>query len=324
MNNSEIEFSVHDGDLKAGSGTAGSATPTDCSNALYTQAIGYFNSLKKPAAVTPGDNDWTDCDRTSNGLYNSLERLQHERDVLFSTDHSFGKETLRQTVQTSPACEGWDYATSSATTTGACVENRIWTFQKVTYVTVNIQGTCNNLCGSGSVSDPAPGDSGDANEYAARNAADNAWLQAGFAEAIAKNSAGIMVIGQADPGFDGSDGTRAPLRNPKTLDETDANSAPKDGYKSFLTTLRQLTVDFKRPVVYVHGDSHYFRVDKPLQDASAKQVENFTRVETFGDKQGNGNNAVHWVKALVDPNSRDVFAFQAQMVSANRIAVPSP
>jgi hypothetical protein len=324
MNNSEIDFSVHDGDLKAGSATAGSATPTDCSNALYTQALGFFNSFTKPAMVTPGDNDWTDCDRTSNGLFNSLERLQHERDVLFSTDHSFGQQTLQQTVQTSPACEGWDYATHSATTTGACVENRIWTYKKVTYVTVNVQGTCNNLCGSGSGADPAPGDVGDPAEYAARNAADNAWLQAAFDEAVAKNSAGIMVIGQADPGFDGSDGTRAPTRNPKTLDEIAPNPGPKDGYKSFLTTLRQLTIAFKRAVVYVHGDSHYFRVDKPLQDASGKQIENFTRVETFGDNAPNGNNAVHWVKALVDPNSRDVFAFQAQMVPANRIAIPSP
>ena len=38
MNNSDISFSIHDGDLKAGSGTAGSATPTTCSDALYTSA----------------------------------------------------------------------------------------------------------------------------------------------------------------------------------------------------------------------------------------------------------------------------------------------
>ena len=34
MNNSDIAFSIHDGDLKAGSGTPGSATPTTCSDAL--------------------------------------------------------------------------------------------------------------------------------------------------------------------------------------------------------------------------------------------------------------------------------------------------
>ena len=33
---------------------------------------------------------------------------------------------------------------------------------------------------------------------------------------------------------------------------------------------------------------------------------------------------VHWVKVLVDPKSRDVFAFQPQIVPANRVAVPAP
>ena len=130
-----------------------------------------------------------------------------------------------------------------------------------------------------------------------------------------------MIIGQADPGFDQSDATRAPLRDPKTLAETDGQP---DGFKDFLTTLRDLTIDFKYPVVYVHGDSHYFRIDKPLQDATGRRLENFTRVETFGDNQANGVNDVHWVKALVDPHSRDVFAFQSQIVPGNRVAVPAP
>src|SRR5215472_4862966 len=67
MNASDIEFSVHDGDLKAGNGTPGSTTPTTCSDELYAQALGYFNSLSKPAMFTTGDNDWTDCDRPANG-----------------------------------------------------------------------------------------------------------------------------------------------------------------------------------------------------------------------------------------------------------------
>jgi hypothetical protein len=33
---------------------------------------------------------------------------------------------------------------------------------------------------------------------------------------------------------------------------------------------------------------------------------------------------VNWVKALIDPKSRDVFAFQPQIVPANRVAVPAP
>jgi hypothetical protein len=281
------------------------------------QALGFFNSLKRPAVFTPGDNDWTDCDRTTNGGFTALERLQHERKLFFSTNKSLGKQTLKQTVQSTPLCLGWDYGTNSAVP-APCVENRIWTFKKVTYATVNIQGSCNNLCSSGA-GDPA----GDPTEYAARNAADIQWLQNAFDEADTQRSAAVMIIGQADPGFDDSDATRAPTRDPKTLVEDDAN-ASQDGYHDFLVKLRDLTIAFGKPVVYVHGDSHYFRVDKPLQDSSGRRIENFTRVETFGDNQGNGNNDVHWVKALVDPNSRDVFAFQAQIVPANRVAVPSP
>src|SRR5262245_62957510 len=81
MNRHELAFTVHDGDLKAGNGTPGSVTPTICSDALYTQGLGFFNSLRAPAILTPGDNDWTDCDRPSNGGFNSLERLDHEREV---------------------------------------------------------------------------------------------------------------------------------------------------------------------------------------------------------------------------------------------------
>ena len=304
MNDSKLEFTVHDGDLKAGNGTPGSITPTTCTDALYTQGLGYFNSLDESAMVTPGDNDWTDCDRPSNGGFNSLERLDHERQVFFGTPFSLGREPIRQQVQTTPSCLGVDGPTQ-------CVENRRWSLRGVTYATVNIQGSCNNLC------DTAP----DPAEYAARNAADIAWVQQTFAAAKASGSVAVMLIGQADPGFDAADATRAPVRNPRTLAETDGQP---DGFHDFLSALRDEVIAFEKPVVYVHGDSHYFRVDKPFLDAQGRRLENFTRVETFGDNQGNGNNDVHWVKALVDPQSRDVFAFQAQIVPTNRTAVPAP
>jgi hypothetical protein len=79
-----------------------------------------------------------------------------------------------------------------------------------------------------------------------------------------------------------------------------------------------------RPVVVVHGDSHYFRIDKPLQNEQGQRIENFTRLETPGDNAQNDNNDVHWVKVTVDPDSREVFAFQPQVVPGNRTAVPAP
>ena len=129
-----------------------------------------------------------------------------------------------------------------------------------------------------------------------------------------------MLISQADPGWDETDVTRAPLRDPKTLAETDGQP---DGFQAFLLALRDQTIAFRQPVAYVHGDSHYFRIDKPFLDAQGRRLENFTRVETFGDHQENGNNDVHWLGRR-RPRSREVFSFQPQIVPANRTAVPAP
>jgi hypothetical protein len=90
--------------------------------------------------------------------------------------------------------------------------------------------------------------------------------------------------------------------------------------------VREQAIAFKKPVAYVHGDSHYFRVDRPMLDSLGRRLENFTRVETFGDN-ANGvtlSNDVQWVKVFVDPKSREVFSYQAQIVPGNRVAVPAP
>jgi hypothetical protein len=294
MNSQRLAFTVHDGDLKAGSAIAGSTTPTTCSNAMYDQALAYLNSLKAPAMFTPGDNDWTDCDRPANGGFSSLERLNYERALFFATPYSLGVRKLRQDVAPAPY-----------------VENRRWTYRGVLYVTVNVQGSCNNLCDTGP--DPA--------EFAQRNAANIAWLHDSFAKARATGAAGVMIVAQADPGFDASDATRTSTRNARTLVETDGLP---DGFVDYLLALRDEVVAFRRPVAYVHGDSHYFRIDRPLLDSAGRRLENFTRVETFGDNAGNGNNDVHWLKVQVDPGSREVFAYQAQIVPGNRVAVPAP
>lgn len=293
MNNQKLAFTAHDGDLKAGSG--------ECTDDVYTQGLSYLNSLDAPATFTPGDNDWTDCDR---GSFNSLERLDHERQLFFSTPYTFGRQRLLQEVQRTPLCLG-------VSGPAPCVENRRWTVGSVTYATLNIQGSCNNLC------DTAP----DPAEYQARNAADIAWMQQTFQEAKEKGSAAVMLISQADPGWDDTDKQRAPTRNPQTLAEDDGQP---DGFHDFLSAMRDQATAFRKPVAYVNGDSHYFRIDKPLLNAQGARLENFTRLETFGDHQENGDNDVQWVKVLVDPRSRDVFSFQPQIVPANRTAVPAP
>ncbi len=321
MNSQDLAFTAHDGDLRQGSGAP---SCVEGGNSIYQNAIANFNTLKAAAVFTPGDNDWTDCDRASLGANarNSLQELDNERATFFPNSYTLGQNQFLQEVQSEPLCKGFLTGTSvpgvvlttqSETFTYkdvACVENRRWIVGKVMYVTLNVQGSCNNLC------DDYP----DAIEYAARNAANIAWLQGAFSTAKEQECVAVMIISQADPGFDGSDGTRAPLRDPMTL----AQSSGADGYKTFLVALRNEVLAFGKPVAFVHGDSHYFRVDKPLQDVLGRRIPNFTRVESFGDNatdtapaKGPSISDVNWVKVLVDPSSREVFSFQPQMINHN-------
>ena len=80
--------------------------------------------------------------------------------------------------------------------------------------------------------------------------------------------------------------------------------------------LKKEMAAFEKPVVLVNGDSHYFRIDKPfarrpLQGATEPLVENFTRLETFGDP------IHHWVQVTVDADDPNVFTFRQRIVPAN-------
>jgi len=287
LNSSHLAFTVHDGDLKQGSGSP-------CDNALYVRSESYLNSLVAPAMYTPGDNEWTDCDRASNGGFNSLERLNHIRATMFDTPYSFGVHRMLQDVQAAPY-----------------VEDRRWELGPVTYATLNITGSDNNLTDTNP--DPA--------EYAARNAATIAWMRAAFDDAQAHGSDALMLVMQANPGFDRFDSLRSAPRDPQTLlaDLQPPDPGAGNGYDQFLLALRAEIIDFAKPVVLVHGDSHYFRIDKPLLDRNGNRIEWFTRVETPGDNQGSGNtsNDVQWVKATISPHNPDVFSFEQIIVEPN-------
>ena len=327
MNSQHLAFTVHDGDLKQGNGVP------ICSDALYSSALANFNSLHSPAMFTPGDNDWTDCDRPNNGAFNSLERLDHERALFFSTHYSLGMHRLRQAVQTdiyTTPCKGFGTGinptpnapggidTATYTTVG-CVENRRWTYRGVTYATLNIQGSCDNRCG----------DHFDTTEAEYRSAAVIAWMRETFQVAKDRDSAAVMFISQADPGFSARPVESEPARDAKTLvcatTGTGACTASTpDGFQAFLTALREEVIKFGKPVAYVHGDTHYFRIDKPFLDSAGARLENFTRIETFGDNAPNGTNDVNWVKVIVNPDSREVFSVQPQIVPDNKVVHPIP
>lgn len=280
INRSDVHFSIYDGDIKDGS--------SSCTDAIYTQAVAMFNSLKKPAVYVPGDNEWTDCHRTNNGGYNALERLDHLRQVLFSQPRSFGQKTMALAHQGRPGEK--------------FVENTRFVHGGVMFVNVNMPGSNNNLvksekdCAKKSARVWTDCEAGNA-EYLERDAANIEWLRAAFTIARKMEHAGLVLTFQGDPGFD----------VPETEDADESKQPRFEGYRAFMNALVHETERFKGQVLLVHGDTHFFKMDKPLYSPS-KVLPNLTRLQTFGSPVN------HWVKVTVNLKSPEVFTIRPVMV----------
>jgi hypothetical protein len=94
-------------------------------------------------------------------------------------------------------------------------------------------------------------------------------------------------------------------------DQHQANPHDSDAFQDYGNGLRTETMSFAGQVVLVHGDSHFFKVDKPINLPSGGVLANFTRVETFGARQS------HWVSAPIDPSDPNLFEFEPRIVPAN-------
>jgi hypothetical protein len=284
-------FLIHVGDIKEGN--------SRCDDNVYTTNRDYFNTFDMAAIFIPGDNEWTDCHRTTNGSYNPLERLAFLRQTMYPTNESLGQKKLTLTRQT-----GYP-------------ENTRWQFGQVIFVTLNMPGSNNgfqNASSGASVANPYRADM-DA-EYTARNAANVAWLNAAFDAAESDSKVkGVFVAIQANP-FE------------RFLETGQTYTI--SGYSDFVTTLRNRTVQFNKPVVLAHGDTHYYRLDRPMTGtypacagaqspctavavpaSPTDRIDNFLRLEVFAQ------NDVHWVRVSVDDEDPDLFSFSPQRVAGN-------
>jgi hypothetical protein len=282
----ELSFVIHDGDFKSGGSL--------CDDKVYNDRLATFNQLSHPLFYIFGDNEWTDCHRAAAGSYNPFERLAFLRSLFtkYSEKTSLGANKLPLIRQSE-----------------LFPENIRWTKNNVMFVGLNIPGSNNGLS-----TDPKYLDQAKA-EYKTRNAANLKWLRSAFALATKRNCPGIMITIQANP-----------------WDFIPAENLT--GYEEFLVALEAETRKFGKPVVLVHGDSHYFRIDKPFPsklpsqvvgtafpfimpwESTATRLENFTRVETFG------NPNTHWLKATVDVTKPSVFIFEQMIVEKNRVVTP--
>ncbi len=280
INASDIAFSIYDGDIKDGS--------SPCSDDVYTQALQMFAQMSKPVVYVPGDNEWTDCHRKNNDDYDPLERLDHLRKVMVPSTRSLGQRQMELTRQ---GRLGEKF-----------VENTRFNHRGIEFVTLNVPGSNNNLvldekdCSHKSVRTASQCEAANA-EHAERDAANIAWLREGFAKASASKARGIVVVMQADPGFD--------LPETEQIDESRAPGV--SGYRRFVEALVAETERFAGQVLLVHGDTHFFKVDKPLYSPT-RLLPNLTRVQTFGSP------SIHWVRVVVEPGTQHVFNIQPVIV----------
>ena len=280
LNSAKIDFSIFVGDIKDGS--------SKCTDDVFTDAIKMFDGMSHPVVYIPGDNEWTDCHRLNNGGYDSQERLAHLRQVMFTKPVSFGAKPIE--------------LESAKDQDSLYIENKRFIKNKVMFVTLNIPGSNNNKildekdCKNKSARTTLQCEQANA-EYAARDAANINWMKSSFQKAKEQNARGILLAFQADPGFD----------LPETEDQDESKAPSVSGYKAFLQAVVNATENFKGQVLLVHGDTHFFKVDKPLYSPS-KVLPNLTRLQTFGSPN------LHWVKVTVDDQRESVFDIEPVMV----------
>ena len=261
INNSSVQFVVHDGDIKSGSSL--------CTDELFLQRLEQFQTFQPALIYVFGDNEWTDCHRPAAGGFDPIERLAKLRELFTQGDRSLGQRAITLTRQSDDP----QYSEFR--------ENVRWTAGNVLFAGLHIVGSNNNL-GRNAENDA---------EYVERNAANLAWLREVFAEAKANNNLGLAIIIQANPNFD--------------LPPTDSE---RTGFNDFINELQAQLQDYHKPVILVHGDSHYFRIDKPLNKPDGTFFTNFTRIETFGTPN------VHWLRVTVNPRNPNLFEVNQEII----------
>jgi len=140
-------------------------------------------------------------------------------------------------------------------------EHARWRHGNVLFMTLNVPGNANNARHM-------------PEEFRSRSAAVARWLEQSFNLARGDRLRAVVIFMQANPWV-----------------------SPTNryfGYRELLATMARETLGYDGEVLLVHGDTHRFRVDSPLDDpATGALVANFTRVEVFGSP------GMNWVRIRV-------------------------
>lgn len=235
----QLPFVVHLGDIKSGG--------LGCSDELLTRRRDEIYGLYDgPVFFTPGDNDWTDCDRSRiDGPKPELERLGYLRRLFFNEPPAVPSD--------------WRHARQAE-----FPENARWTTGGVTFATLHVVGTNNGR------DEVLLDDMETALDLVdARDEANQRWLAAAFDAAADAGSAAVVIAMQADV-------TTAAIPTP-------CNAEVRvlcDGFAVLRDRLVRHAAAFRKPVLLIHGDTSPYCLDRGFGGRSAR---NLWRLNAPGD-----------------------------------------
>ena len=261
-----VELVVHAGDIHSGS--------TYCTMAYNQTVFNLWTQFKDPLVYTPGDNEWTDCQKSKEGggvknaageyvdyaAGHPVANLALVRSMFFP---EAGKTLGGRTKYVTSQAQAFDPAHPAD---AEYIENVMWEQSQVMFVTVNIPGGSNNdddQWNTGAFGTTRSGPQ--IQEVAQRTAADLRWLDAAFIQAKAHGDKAVVIVEQADM-WD--------------LDGTGPSLAHIANYEPFIAKIAALTKDFNKSVLLINGDSHKFRSDNPLQNNAPCVIETGTGTDT--------------------------------------------
>lgn len=232
-------FTIHVGDFKSGI--------AECTDAEYAAQQAHFNLFDSALVYTPGDNDWTDCQRQH---ADPIERLAALRARFFAGPSSLGARPVALERQS-------ELMPSHA----AFRENQRWWHQGVLFTTLHTVGPKDNT------DEPS---AALRQEQAARLAANIAWVRASFDLARQRGARALVFATQADV-----------LSDPKWPWSLPRVRSP---FRDLVQrNLLKLAGESRLPVLFVHGDSHQFIADQPFADDRGRRIDNAWRLEVPGD-----------------------------------------
>jgi hypothetical protein len=261
-------FTLHVGDIKSG------ALP--CSDEVLKNSYNQIQAFEGALLYTIGDNEWIDCHRKAAGGYNPRERLARLREMFFAAPaKSLGKTPLDVESQALLMPEFSTY-----------VENTRFAKNGVMFLTANVPGSNNGF----EARDPDA-----VTEFFARDKANVAWIDAGFAKAKADNAKAVVLFMQAE-----FNEARFP----------NGAMPRQSGFTGILDAIEAGATSFGKPVLLIHGDEHYFSI-APMRNSKGKPIPGVNKLMVYGDT------LVHAVRVLVDPDSSHVFGFVPLIVPEN-------